>query len=352
MKIICCVQLVWLLLNFNIIIGKEKLNYSKFEEITYSIDQFKITGNLYFPETNNFKGAVIWVHGDGPDKRSNSFPGTKFFNVFLDNGYAYFRYDKPGSGDSEGKLRTQNLFEERAKIVSKTVDVLKDIPSLKNKRIGLVGSSQAGYVLPIVLSERNDIDFMIGLSLPAMNSKEQWAYLLKKQMICEGYSKKQAEDFSAAHLKMMNSKTKKEFLECIKYFENNPISLSAVKGYNKDFGTNVKNWWPLNWAEYQSFNPENLIAQIEIPVLSIFGEKDTQVDPIQGSKSYRQNLTSGGNKFFEVVLLPKTNHNMSLAETGCLKEQKMRKKWVISPELEFVTKNWMTKLDKYLRLDK
>lgn len=329
-------------------LGQGDLQVSGIEEIHFSINQFSIVGNLYLPEGDGKHGLAIWVHGDGPDLRSGRFPGTPFFNAFLDNGFAYFRCDKPGSGDSKGAFTDSLLFQERAAIVSAAVDALKNHPQIDSTRIGLVGSSQAGYVMPLVLTMRDDIAFMIGLSLPAMDGNEQWAYLLKMQMICEGYSEEKAEEYSRMHLKLIKSPSHEEFLKRVKYFEKNPINIPSLKGYDESFAERIRNWYPPDWTKTQSFNPMGIIAQTRIPVLAIYGENDTQVDPHQGAAAYQKNLQAAGNPFYEVKILPGADHNMSLSETGCLKEQQQRKKSQMVPALADEVTDWLKKLDRHL----
>ena len=59
-----------------------------------------------------------------------------------------------------------------------------------------------------------------------------------------------------------------------------------------------------------------------MPVLAIFGEKDTQIDPNQSATTYQQALTENSNPLFRVATIPNADHNMRQAETGCLKEQR------------------------------
>jgi len=327
--------------------GQDELNISTVEEIRFSYKHFEIVGNLYLPKEEGKNALAIWIHGDGPDLRTGRFPGRSFFNTFLDHGYAYFRYDKPGAGNSKGSFTDSLLFQERAGIVTSAIGKLKTHPQIDSSRIGLVGSSQAGYVIPLVLTMRQDISFMIGLSLPAMEGHEQWAYLLKMQMICEGYPEEKAEEFSRMHLKLIHSSSHQEFLKTIKYFEKNPITLSSLNGYDVNFAKRLPQWWPLDWVKTQSFNPMGIIAQTKIPVLSIYGEKDTQVDPHQGAEAYRESLKVAGNKFFDVKILPDADHNMSHAETGCLKEQKERRKSKMAPGLTELLADWLKKLNKH-----
>ena len=326
--------------------GQEDLHVSAVDSIRFSFEQFSVVGNLYLPQSEGKHPVAVWVHGDGPDRRTNRFPGTAFFNTLLDHGFAFFRYDKPGSGDSQGSFTDSLLFQERAGIVNAAVGVLKNRTEIDPARIGMAGSSQAGYVMPLVLTMRSDLAFMIGLSLPAMDGNEQWVYLLKKQLICEGYSKEKAEEFSRMHLKMIRSGSYEEFMQAIHYFEYNPVQLSSIKGYDEHFAERIRNWWPLNWTKVQSFNPMGIIARMTIPVLAVYGENDTQVDPRQGAEAYRRSLEAAGNLLYEVVLLPDANHNMAYSKTGCLIEQQEQKRSHMVDGLTAILAAWLDRLNQ------
>jgi pimeloyl-ACP methyl ester carboxylesterase len=147
---------------------------------------------------------------------------------------------------------------------------------------------------------------------------------------------------------MIRSSTYKIFLECVSYFRNNPVTLSSINGYDENFAERILKWWPLDWAKSQEFNPMGIIAKTKIPILAIYGGKDTQVDPQQGANAYRQNLNKAGNPFYEIKTFPDADHNMMLAETGCLMEQKERKQWKIVPGLTDYVAGWLKKLNKHL----
>lgn len=342
-RISTAIGLLFVLLAFTAS-GQSKLNVSGVEEITFSTGEFEITGNIYLPAGGAGNGLVVWVHGDGPDLRRNRFPGNAFFNVFLDNGIAYFRYDKPGHGDSKGEFTDNGLFDERAAIVGAAVDALKRHPSVDSSRIGLVGSSQAGYVMPLVTEKRTDIAFMIGLSLPAIEGNKQWAYLLKQQMLCEGYSEKEAETFRSTFLELLQSDSHEDFLNTLEYFREHPIDIPSLHGYDRDLASKLETWWPLDWVSAQDFNPMGIIRETKIPVLSIYGANDAQVDPVQGAGAYRTSLESAGNGFFEVTVIEHADHNMSVSKTGCLKEQQERQGFEMAPELPVIVTAWLERL--------
>lgn len=325
----------------------QELHVSRIEDIRFVSGTFAIAGNLYLPSDTTKKcGLIIWIHGSGPDLRTSRFPGAEFFNCFLDNGFAFFRHDRPGDGDSKGEFTDSLLFRQRALIVGDAIDALKNHPRIDSKKIGIVGSSQAGYVILFVLAERSDVAFIVGLSLPAQCGHDQWAYLLKMQLQNEGY--RNAEEWSRMHLKLIRSPNYPEFLRNVEYFKRHPIHISSLKGYDSTFAESLHEWWPLDWTKPQSFDPMTLMTNVKIPALILYGDKDTQVDPVQGAAAYQKALWTAGNPFYLVKTIPNADHNMAFAVTGSLKEQQSRKRSELAPGVVETVLEWVRELPSRL----
>jgi pimeloyl-ACP methyl ester carboxylesterase len=95
-------------------------------------------------------------------------------------------------------------------------------------------------------------------------------------------------------------------------------------------------------------SPITLIEKTTIPILAIFGEKDTQVDPFQGAKAYEKALQKAGNQFSQVKLFPSADHIIILSKTGCMKEQReryrLRKNPGYAPGYIELMQNWLKNL--------
>jgi uncharacterized protein len=332
------------------------LKINRVEEIKFKSRHFEIIGNLYLPLAG--KGEkhplVIWVSGSGPSFRTvQTNQSRSLINCFLESGVAYFRIDKPGSGDSKGEVSDENLFDELSEIVVDAVNTLKKHPQINPKQIGLFGSSQAGYLMPLVTTKTKEIAFIMGSSCPGENSIEQWNYLIEKQMLCEGYSevaaKKNVEMFSL--LRTTSDYTK--FNDAIRYFEKNPMIVKSVN-YDSSFVNKARGWWPrkIDENDESHFNPITVIEKTTIPVFMVYGENDTQIDPHQAYDSYSKALKKSGNPFYKLEMLPGVDHNMSITETGCLKEITALNKagtYKYSPRYFEIIKNWIKLILDHLK---
>ncbi|NIV39209.1 MAG: prolyl oligopeptidase family serine peptidase [Anaerolineae bacterium] len=52
----------------------------------------------------------------------------------------------------------------------------------------------------------------------------------------------------------------------------------------------------------------DIIEHTTIPVLAIYGEKDTIIDPVQGAEAYEAALQAAGNQDYQIVVLPNSAH--------------------------------------------
>ena len=104
------------------------------------------------------------------------------------------------------------------------------------------------------------------------------------------------------------------------------------------------NWKPHSADEESFFDPMEIVQTMTIPVLVFFGEKDTQVDPVQGAEAYTKALKKAGNQNFKIKIIPNADHNIILCKTGSMKERshRTRKEWQnYSPEYLKIMEEWL-----------
>ncbi len=318
--------------------------YSR-EEIRFDSGHFKIVGDLHIPNPEKKQPAIVFVHGDGPARRRPSREPNQIMSHFLNIGFACFYYDKPGYGESTGIFTNGKLFKERAAILVDAVNAIKKHPSIDPKLIGLWGISQAGWVMPKAIANSDDIAFMIAVSCAGTDGIEQSAYLVEQQILCEGYSEAEAKKARQYYRQRAHAKTYQEYLEAAEFLNQNPVVTTFLnwgKVLPKDQFT------PRSSSNEGFFNPMALIEKMTIPVLAIFGEKDTQVDPFQAADAYEKALKKAGNPLNKVKLLSEADHSIILSETGCMKEQ--RKRWrsssshIFAPGFIELMQNWLMAL--------
>lgn len=322
-------------------------NSSITEEIMFDSGSFRLVGDLHLPEGGGPHPLVVFVHGDGPNNRTSGVTYPPIMKRMLRAGYATFAWDKPGTGESTGEIDRGRLLEQRSQIVMDAVAALKKHPAIDAGRIGLWGISQAGFVMPVVLSRCDDIAFMIAVSCPGVPGVDQGAYLVAAQAVCEGLSREDAREVERIISAVEWAPTYEEYSACKKKLQGFPLLASM-----KVFGLSMRivtreEWHEPNLEGDYFWNPMQVIEKTKIPVLAFFGGKDTQVDPVQGVEAYRAALETAGNPYSRVELIEGVDHNLIISETGSMKERRDRSRdgWRnYAPEYLDILEDWLREL--------
>ncbi len=319
----------------------------RIEEIVFNSGPFKVVGDLILPEGRRPHPVVVFVHGDGPNNRTSGVTYPPIMERMRRAGYATFAWDKPGTGESTGEIDRRRLFEQRTQIVLDAIALLKDHPEIDREQIGLWGISQAGYIMPLVLSRSDDIAFMIAVSCPGEAGYYQGLYLFTAQAVCAGLPEQDAEDVENLIDAASRAQTYGEYARHKSQLANYPL-LADMKLLGFRIEVEPEEEWHADDLEGDYFwDPMEVIERTTIPVLAFFGDKDTQADPIQGVEAYRAALERAGNPDFRVELIPGVDHNLILSETGCIDERnrRPRSQWTnYAPEYLDTLEEWLRQL--------
>ena len=258
---------------------------ARVEEITFESGSFNIVGDLRLPEGTAPFPVVLFVHGSGGADRTNFGGYLPIMERMLDAGYAVFSWDKPGYGESTGQLSNTRVYHQRAQIVLDAIEVMKKHPDIDSGRIGLWGVSQGGYVMPLALSQSEDIAFMICISCAGASGHDELAFQRIFQTICDGVP---AEKDTELRRLLAELDTARQFETYTEYRRYRDV-LDALAGLGTPtpdltgLGAVPEEAWTKNDPEIEGWwNPVRVIEQTKIPILVINGDKDTNGDPIQG----------------------------------------------------------------------
>lgn len=288
------------------------------ETVKFASGPFMIVGELRLPEGEGRHPLVIMVHGDGPATRTSS---AKVKETLLRAGYATLIWDKPGSGESTGPLSQARRLAERASILVDAAKVMREHRAIDPDRIGLWGISQAGYVMPLALERTDAFKFMIVVGGPGENGIDQTAYLIRRQLMFAGVPEDMARQMESHFQGLYTARTYEEYIGHARPLYDDPIQrkLGIVSALWEK-----SDWMPRSPDDEAFFDPMGIIARTRIPVLAFFGEKDTQVDPVQGAEAYRKALAKSGNAASRIEVIPGADHGLILSETGSMEEQRRR----------------------------
>lgn len=152
-------------------------------------DGVKLAGQLYLPTgLSGPAPAVVLIHGSGPQDRDGY---ASIVAVMADalaaSGRVVLTYDKRGVDGSGGDWSRAG-FEVLAQDAMAGMALLAARPEVDAGRIGLAGSSQAGWVAASVLRQggRPADVFLLGAAGAALTVAEQNLYNTKVRMGCAG----------------------------------------------------------------------------------------------------------------------------------------------------------------------
>ena len=138
----------------------------------------QIAGTLNVPLGRGPFPAVVWVHGAGESARL-PYDGAPLVQALVDSGIAVLSYDKRGVGESKGECSPGDYgqFNLLAADVDGAVAALRSRSEIDPSRIGLLGASQAGWVVPLAaVRSGGRVAFTALVDAPAVSTGEEDLY--------------------------------------------------------------------------------------------------------------------------------------------------------------------------------
>jgi len=324
------------------------------EEVVFKNTEAKIelAGTLTLPTKNRKFPVVILISGSGPQDRDESFMGHKPFLVLADyltkQGIGVLRFDDRGHGKSTGDFGNATT-EDFSKDVLSAITYLKTRNDVDIENIGLIGHSEGGIIAPLVANNSKDVAFMVllastgisGTELSVMQSKTLKQFPVKDEVAYEKNTRKAIAIVTAnkSDLEIKNELTThyNAFIRPILISLNVPeekINLFI----ESQLKTSLKPWS----RYFLQYNPANEIEKLQIPVLSLNGSKDSQVNAKINQEGIRNALIKGGNKDYKILELENLNHFFQECETGKMDEYRKIEQ-TFSPTALMEISNWILK---------
>ena len=295
---------------------------ARIDEITFQSGEFSLVGELRTPAGTGPFPVVLFVHGDAPGANRTFFGMyLPIMERMLKAGYAVFSWDNPGAGESTGTIDRQQITQQQAQIVTDAIDVMKAYPGIDPGRIGLWGVSMAGWVMPRVLMASDDVAFMICQSCGSMSGEDEAVFRTVAQGYCGQVPEEATGQLEILLTELDEARTFDTYDGYLHYREvlDELAALGSVTVPNHV--TSEAAWLANDPAFEFAWSPVHVIEQVRIPVLAIWGERDTKIDPIRAAHAYRDALEQAGNSNYRVEVIPGADHTLAPSETGCVFEE-------------------------------
>jgi pimeloyl-ACP methyl ester carboxylesterase len=266
--------------NEKLFVTATKKQFYKNEKVTYTNSKgIKLGGTVFIPKKSNGK-AIVLTHGSGAQDRNGYASIIRLLaDIFARDGVTLLTYDKQGVGESEGNSEYES-FADLAQDALAGIDFLKTRKDLSLSKIGLGGSSQAGWIIAKAIDQSsNKVDFAltIGAAGSGISVIEQNIYNTEISMKCSGtYSETQIvkaitqqKYFFDYLTNQTNAKKLDEFTSSIE--KDTLIRDWLFPRSNQVDLTNRNQWFT---ALEVNFNPLPIWKDYNKPVLMTFSEFD------------------------------------------------------------------------------
>lgn len=284
------------------------------EDIEFVNGHVKLSGTLMVPTKGGKHPAVVITHGSMPNERATY---RSVGRQFVEAGIAALIYDKRGAGKSTGNTRSASM-EDLADDAIAGVRLLKGRPDVDAARIGVMGHSQGGWIAPLAAVRSRDVAFVIATGVAAVTPAEQSIYHRAGVMRSLGMSDDEIEQASRLRRKLYDLNRK---IINNEPYQRDRSSISQELIAHKDarwFGPAelppqlAGDLPPLGALELLFFDPTFIWRKLRLPVLVVWGDRDTVV-PVEKSREIIERLQTGaGNKQITIKILPGVDHGNNL----------------------------------------
>ncbi|KUP93204.1 alpha/beta hydrolase family protein [Tritonibacter horizontis] len=282
-------------------IGDFDLPQAAQRPVTFTHGDHRLDGTLI--TASEAGGVVLLVHGDGPQDRWADGGYLPLVNTLLDAGISVFSWDKPGVGASTGNWLDQSM-PDRAGETAAALAALRQLPGMEDRPIGLLGFSQAGWVLPRVPTLTDEASFLV-LMGGAINWQAQGRYAAIRRMQNDGQPPA-AIEAELARQAVEN----RDWFEGSRTYEAYLAAQRAAGRAEARILSEDRFRFVRKNAQEDARAP---IAELTLTVLVISGEEDLNADARDTVSVYRS-LLNGVHPRSQFHLVPNATHALLSAD--------------------------------------
>jgi pimeloyl-ACP methyl ester carboxylesterase len=304
------------------------------EAVRFSNGSIALAGGLLAPAGEGRHPAVILVHGSGPGTRWSLLPFARFL---VRHGIAVLGFDKRGAGESTGDW-TVASFEDLASDVIAAYTYLRSRADIDSTRIGLLGVSQAGWVMPLAAAQTPELAFIVSISGAGVPAGVTTIDHARHEMMTSGLRPELVEKI----VDLMRLQ-----LDYVRGVASWDTYVDARQALTERLGGPPGDTFPASpdhpyWDVIRRlylYDPAPTLRQLRTPVLALFGELDNNVLAEKNKAAWEEALASAGHTDATLRILPKANHIMLEAEIGNNGEMATLRRFV--PEYVRTVTEWV-----------
>ena len=312
-----------------------RVEIEKHEEVRFPSGDLKLAGTLITPAAGGKHPAIILVHGSGPQNRESILPFARFL---IRRGIAVLGYDKRGVGGSTGDWNTAS-FDDLAGDVVAVFDYLKTRSDIDHGQVGLLGVSQAGWIMPLAAVRAKDLAFLISVSGAGIPGSETTIDQARNEMTQTGMPP-QAVDQVVGLMKLQY-----HFVRTGEGWDQYAAARDRIAARlggkpPESFPGTPDHPWLQFIRRLLFYDPAPTLRQLRVPTLALFGELDNNIMAEKNRAAWESALKAGGHPDYTLRILPRGNHYQLEAKIGSNAEMPSLQRFV--PDYFTTISGWLT----------
>jgi len=296
-------------------------------EVTFANGSIALVGTLRLPAGEGPHAVAVLLSGSGPQDRdgatSGFIPGYEPSRALADRlsqqGIGSFRYDERGVGSSTGDHSVATPHD-LASDAAAAITHLRTVEEVDPDRIGLIGHSEGSMLAAMVAARDPRTAFVVSLAGPGVTGYDLLGRQNERVFTAAGMDPESvermvtqarhamdltlAEDWEA--LDELLWKTGRAELAAMP--EEQRATLGDPEAYLAAHLPDVLRRYQTWMRAFLIHDPADDWARVQAPVLAVFGQLDTQVDPDQNRAPLEAAVRAGGNRDVTSVVIPGANH--------------------------------------------
>jgi pimeloyl-ACP methyl ester carboxylesterase len=307
------------------------------EEVSFLSDAIALQGTLTLPEGPGPFPAAVLIAGSGGVDRDEVVFGFPVLRTLADSltrqGLAVLRYDKRGVGQSSGTLSAATT-EDLAQDARAALRYLLERKEIDRQRAGLIGHSEGSAVAMTLAASDTAVAFVVALAGAAVDGERLVLDQVERIERLKGTSQQEIERLLALQREVLASsksgsigaplraKLREEYR---REFERQlaampPDQRAQLPGIDSLAGVRVEaeitTLTSRGYRSFLSYDPSEAVRRVRVPVLALFGEKDSQVAPALNRPPMERALGIPGTTLHKTHVIPGVNHLFQEAQTG------------------------------------
>lgn len=271
--------------------------------------------------------AVILLGGSGSEERDGYVGGVPIIGqlagALADAGFIIVRYDRRGAGQSGGRAESATL-SDHADDVRAVVKWLGDRKDVDDKRIAVLGHSEAAWVAMLAASRDNRIAAVVSVAAPSQTGTE---LVLDQQQM----------ELARLNLSPVE---REEKIALQKRIQAAVLSGAGWEGIPADVRRQADTPW---FESLLAYDPPKVLEKIRQPLLFVHGQLDRQIAVENVERLSEAARKAGKSKVINVVSVRGVNHLLVPAVTGEVSEYGTLTDRNISRDVTMAISDWLTR---------